>query len=41
VKGIMISRNMFRKSSQLQSIFEDFESLEFLTISQPSKNIFR
>ncbi|MGE4263337.1 MAG: hypothetical protein AB7E46_02550 [Desulfovibrio sp.] len=39
MKGIMISRNMFRKSSRLQSIFEDFESLEFLTISELPKRI--
>ena len=35
----MISRNMFQKSSRLQSIFEDFESFEFLAISGPSKRI--
>lgn len=33
----MVSRNMFRKSSRLQSIFENFESLEFLAISELSK----
>jgi len=38
-KGSMISRNMFPKSSPLKSIFEDFESLEFLAISEPSKII--